>query len=61
MLHKKYRKMSEPHRGHIYSVKGHGAARKVHEWLLCRDSDVFDRHLVVESELNDSSKWHWIE
>jgi hypothetical protein len=63
MLHKKYRKMTEPHAGHMYSVhsRAHGNSRKVHQWLLCRDSDVFDRRMVDEPELNDASKWQWME
>ena len=61
MLHKRYRKVTAPNAGHTYSVNAHGNSGKVHQWLLCRDSDVFDRHIVDESELNDGSKWQWIE
>jgi len=61
MLHKKYRKMAEPNQGHTYSVHNHGKSGKVHQWLLCRDSDVFDRHLVDETELNDPKLWQWLE
>jgi hypothetical protein len=61
MLHKRYRKMAEPNQGHTYSVHSHGQSKKVHQWLLCRDSDVFDRHLVEENELNDPKLWQWLE
>ena len=61
MLHKKYRKMSEPNKGHTYSVSGHGSTHKVHQWLMCRDSDMLDRHLVDENELKDAARWQWIE
>ena len=65
MLHRKYRKISGPNAGHTYSVHDHGLphgqTRKVHQWLLCRDSDVFDRHLVDEKDLDDARLWQWLE
>lgn len=61
MLHKKYRKMGGSNAGHTYSVHAHGRPNKVHQWLLCRDSDIFDRRIVAENELNDPSRWQWLE
>lgn len=65
MLHRKYRKVSGSNVGHTYSIHDHGLphgqTRKVHQWLLCRDSDVFDRHLVEEKDLDDGRLWQWLE
>ena len=65
MLHRKYRKISGSNAGHAYSIhdhgQPHGKTRKVHQWLLCRDSDIFDRHLVEEKDLDDARLWQWLE
>lgn len=61
MLGQKYKKVSEPNAGHAYNVQGRGKTGHVHEWLLCRESDVLDRHLVAEHELGNQSLWIRIE
>lgn len=61
MLGKKYRKVSEPNAGHAYHVQGHGRSGHVHQWLLCRESDLLDRHLVTEQDLGNPSLWMHLE